>query len=410
MELEALEAKKESHARKVHQRRRRLAVLKAWGQQLGARAVKTAAKNAGHRHRELHLLRLAFGSWAHLAHYYASEKAAILNQMKQKLSRCFSGWIGWVRRNRGHDTMVHVFQGRHAVVIRQHAFFGWLAMVDGGHLRGAHALHAQLQEEIQRVRQENERLTRVIDSGEWGRERVAELTQAGQVLQQERNALLQLVESLPGSRLRRSTARAGVENTRGWVKPGKEESLSEPIPSARGSISFPGLSSDNLHVVGTAFTILPPNTTRKSIATDAGTTPSAKSTTTATTITTNRGPSAPSRAGTTTAVPAIVRNKLTVRAGSSFNALVRALKQDLLASGALARDPSAAFAVDQLATTRVEVVAGDGFRIEAVENTHCPGFTIPKAGSNNPQSSGKFSMDGKERGGRSVGILNPTSL
>jgi hypothetical protein len=107
-------------------------------------------------------------------------------------------------------------------------------------------------------------------------------------------------------------------------------------------------------------------------------------------------------------MPATVRNKLTVRAGSSFNALVRALKQDLLATGALARDPSAAFAVDQLATTRVEVVAGDGLRIEAVENTHCPGFTIPKAGfSNNPQRGGK--AEGKEGGGRSIGILNHPS-
>jgi hypothetical protein len=47
-------------------------------------------------------------------------------------------------------------------------------------------------------------------------------------------------------------------------------------------------------------------------------------------------------------LPANLRAKMTVRAGSSFNALVRALKQDLLTSGALAREPDAAFAVDKV--------------------------------------------------------------
>ncbi len=48
-----------------------------------------------------------------------------------------------------------------------------------------------------------------------------------------------------------------------------------------------------------------------------------------------------------------LRNKLLVRGGSSFNAMVRALKQDLISSGALARNPAATYEVDQ-----VEAFAG----------------------------------------------------
>jgi len=53
-----------------------------------------------------------------------------------------------------------------------------------------------LQEENARYRRDNERFVRIIDSGEWGRGRVAELVQAGQVLKQERDQLCQLMSHL----------------------------------------------------------------------------------------------------------------------------------------------------------------------------------------------------------------------
>ncbi len=58
---------------------------------------------------------------------------------------------------------------------------------------------ARLQElsaENERLRRDNERFVRLIDSGEWGRGRVAELVTAGEVLKGERDALLRLIPSL----------------------------------------------------------------------------------------------------------------------------------------------------------------------------------------------------------------------
>lgn len=49
--------------------------------------------------------------------------------------------------------------------------------------------------ENEQLRRENERLARVIDSGDWGRQRVQELLEAGRVLQAERDALQKLVGS-----------------------------------------------------------------------------------------------------------------------------------------------------------------------------------------------------------------------
>jgi chromosome segregation ATPase len=55
---------------------------------------------------------------------------------------------------------------------------------------------AALQQENERPRRDNERFVRIIDSGEWGRGRVVELVQAGQVLKQERDQLRTLMGAL----------------------------------------------------------------------------------------------------------------------------------------------------------------------------------------------------------------------
>lgn len=55
---------------------------------------------------------------------------------------------------------------------------------------------AALQQENDRLRRDNERFVRIIDSGDWGRGRVDELVQAGQVLKQERDQLRTLMGAL----------------------------------------------------------------------------------------------------------------------------------------------------------------------------------------------------------------------
>ena len=46
------------------------------------------------------------------------------------------------------------------------------------------------------LRRDNERFVKLIDSGEWGRTRVKELSQAGEVLKGERDALQKLITNL----------------------------------------------------------------------------------------------------------------------------------------------------------------------------------------------------------------------
>jgi hypothetical protein len=113
------------------------------------------------------------------------------------------------------------------------------------------------------------------------------------------------------------------------------------------------------------------------------------------------------------------QNKIRVQAGSSFNALVRALKQDLLATGALKRDPNVAYAVDKLSLSQVELIEEGGLRVAACENTaSARGWTMPKSAKDNKflgrsldsQSLGKEENKGFRGGGRSVNLPLNSSL
>lgn len=44
------------------------------------------------------------------------------------------------------------------------------------------------------------------------------------------------------------------------------------------------------------------------------------------------------------------RNRLLVKGGSSFNALIRAMKQDLIDSGTAAKDPALLYEIDKVGT------------------------------------------------------------
>jgi hypothetical protein len=170
------------------------------------------------------------------------------------------------------------------------------------------ALPRRLTEQVQQLaadgdqlRRENERLCRVIDSGDWGRQRVEELLQAGGVLQEERDALARLVRSL------QQQQPASVAPQDGAHECDARPPLCQPASLDGGGVARPSAAQR-----------------------EAACSPARQ------------------RQGLRPASPSAARNRLLVRTGSSFNAMVRALKQDLLASGALERSPGVVVEVDKV--------------------------------------------------------------
>lgn len=109
---------------------------------------------------------------------------------------------------------------------------------------------------------------------------------------------------------------------------------------------------------------------------------------------------------------AAARNKMLIKGGSSFNALVRAMKQDLVESsagpGAAARrDPNLLYEIDQLSLDRV-VVKGDGeIGVQAMA-ARAPGASLGRPGTPpmghttmtvGAGSAGRSASAGRMRGG-----------
>ncbi|PRW45153.1 centriole proteome [Chlorella sorokiniana] len=221
--------------------------------------------------------------------------------------------------------------------------------------------------ENEQLKRENERLARVIDSGDWSRQRVQELLEAGRVLQVERDALQKLVGAAAASGGGASIGCWGGcsgAGTGGAGVPPLGDATNSPgaVPDVACS---PSLAGSGEYEGGLL---------QRYRASAAGTQPAAAPAAhggTAIPAAWGGGAGGSRQAGRSSrpTSPA-ARNKLLVKSGSSFNAMVRALKQDLVTSGALARGtgPAALYEVDKLSLNRL-TVAGDGaVQVEAVSS------------------------------------------
>ena len=376
------EAAVEHRTKALHKNRRRTAVLIAWKRMIGRNSRKLALLHGADEIRAHRLLRLSLISWVYFTRLYKSEKRAVAASENSLLAVSFILWQQRTALRRHIDRLVESVRARHAASLQNWTMLAWVGYVEGKRARLAHEFQTQLSLEVERLRQDNERLARVVDSGDWNRDRVAELTQAGQVLQQERDALVKLVESLPGAKLaaRRASRLSTVQPSNGtdagsgtactvgpaarkpsiiqppWdptrakMPPVPEESGQTGPRSRVGSIlaaqNSSGLASLNIVLpsAGIGASTAPPTIGPGGPAGSNWQSEMKKETR-------EEGQSAvggPTPNPLPARIPANMTAKMTVRAGSSFNALVRALKQDLLTSGALARGAGAAVAVDKV--------------------------------------------------------------
>ncbi|KAF8067176.1 hypothetical protein HT031_002223 [Scenedesmus sp. PABB004] len=250
------------------------AAWSAWLQALDARRERSSDLARAVQHRRRALAARAWRSWAAGAARRSTRRALAARWQRPATASVLAGWLAQ----------------RAAMAT---AFAGWADWVQQGRLgaklaakEGLEEGLAKLQAENERLRRDNERFVRLIDSGEWGRGRVAELASAGEVMRTERDALLALIGSL-----RREY---------------------EAVQAAKGA------QEDELRALKERMAL---------------------------------GGSA--------------RNRLLVKGGSSFNALVRAMKQDLLDSGAAARDPALAYEVDKLSMDHVQVFHDGELAVQA---------------------------------------------
>ena len=233
---------------------------------------------------------MAFAKWWENIVLLRKAKLFMARMQRRKLLAPFNGW--WDRTDmlqRQRNQCMKIL-GRIMHRVKAKAWAQWMRELEAASGCSPEQVKA-LRDENARLRRDNERFVRLVDSGEWGRGRVEELTEAGRVLREERRQLEDLIRSIKAEK-------------DGIVKDRELQAL-----ETRGLKDR--LVSGNF----------------------------------------------------------VQRNKMTVRGGSAFNSLQRALKQDLLDSGAAERNPEAlqaVYAVDRLALDRVTVFPDGELNIQAV--------------------------------------------
>jgi len=300
---------------------------------------------------------------------------------------CFRRWRHICVTKRKNMATVTAAMAASAHRLHIHLFYIWKAVTDGRREKRLTAQLATIQAEHDQMRVEYERIWRVIDSGEWEKERVAQLEAAGEVLQREHDALrdaIIMTSSVHGGKGRRSMYSSGG----GGGGDGGGQRVSANNKNGASAIYTSSIAATNRASLGYTHNQVVTPPPEKSFS----------------------------------SLDAMTRNKMMVKGGSSFNAMVRALKQDLLKSGAFKRNPEVALEVDKLSAvpSAVSMVnhhhhhhshdirSSDGrIVIEAARPTNSGvvfGRSMEKNYNSDTTNGNNEGVENKSMGGRSVTI------
>ena len=239
----------------------------------------------------------AFAKWQDNLRLLRKARIVFARWNQRTRYAAFNGWWLNVEEKRRQTEMCSKICKRILNRAVRNAWAQWMYCVEqsfGCTLEQVKALRDQ----NARLRRDNERFVRLVDSGEWGRGRVEELSEAGRLLRDERKQLEDLIRSIK-------------DEKDGFVKDAELQAREARALKDR-------LVSGNF----------------------------------------------------------VQRNKLNVRGGSAFNSMQRVLKQDLIDSGAAARQRhmlgGAVHNVDHLAMDKVSVFADGEIQMQAVKRAPPP--------------------------------------
>ena len=157
---------------------------------------------AAERHKKRCLMKIAKGAQArafakwrrNIALRHKVQRLVVRWAERGKVA-AFAGWAAAADRRRERKARCEDILARMMRRGLRNAWKRWCWIVEDA--TGCSIDHVRaLKDQNARLRRDNERFVRLVDSGEWGRGRVEELTEAGRVLRDERRQLEELITNI----------------------------------------------------------------------------------------------------------------------------------------------------------------------------------------------------------------------
>eukprot|EP00891_Asterochloris_glomerata_P005550 jgi/Astpho2/5550/Aster-02810 len=324
------------------QKAKLLRIVGAWTNLVGSRARKQKGLHAAAALYQHHQQGKAWSRWLQL-HARALQRQAAERGTWQR-PRLACSFYGWLEEAK-HRRRVRALQRQNVAKRSTRQAHCDLAV--------AHAQLAQQRAENERLRRDNERFVRLIDSGEWGRGRVSELMQAGKHVGPQleyfaaarssagMGSLGQLgpFAHLPACSQLSGPTDAKVHGCQGEVLKGERDALLKLVQALRREYEAVQLAKTGQQAELQSIK-------ERMLA----------------------GGSA--------------RNRMLVKGGSSFNALVRALKQDVVTGAApkAIRNEQLMYDVDRLSMDHVAVFPDGELNVQAARSRDAsPVFRQPRS-------------------------------
>ena len=158
--------------------------------------------HAAERHKKRCLMKIAkgtqaraFAKWRHNIALRHKVQRLVVRWAERGKVAAFAGWAAAADRKREQKARCEAILARMMRRGLREAWKQWCWIVEDA--TGCSMDHVRaLKDQNARLRRDNERFVRLVDSGEWGRGRVEELTEAGRVLRDERRQLEELIKNI----------------------------------------------------------------------------------------------------------------------------------------------------------------------------------------------------------------------
>uniref|UniRef100_A0A061RCM8 Centriole proteome protein n=1 Tax=Tetraselmis sp. GSL018 TaxID=582737 RepID=A0A061RCM8_9CHLO len=183
--------------------RRRTLAWNSWLDWIDSKRRKQLRLIKAVRHWQLQSASKSWNSWQAYMQERRKHRRILKHWTSRHMSKAWRRWVELVYTRRRHRLILSRSVARMRRKGMVEAWDAWLGAIDDrchaelcAHRDALDEEAQSLRAENERLRRDNERFVRLIDSGEWGRGRVAELVQAGEVMKGERDALMKLIGSL----------------------------------------------------------------------------------------------------------------------------------------------------------------------------------------------------------------------